>query len=69
MARDRKTPCIHYVCAHENCKRHFKDVTMDKCATCQKYHPRKVSKKPESVKSRREKDKDRHDNWKDSRNW
>lgn len=67
--KDRNNPCIHYVCANETCKKGFKNVTMDKCKNCSKYRPRKNSHRPESIRSKRTKDKDRHDSWKDTRNW
>ena len=41
MAKDRLNPCIHYVCKGETCKKGFKDVTLAKCKTCEKYRPRK----------------------------
>lgn len=62
--KDRTLPCIHYVCAGETCKKGFQAVTMKKCKNCPKYRPRKQSKRPESVSSKRRKDRDRHDNWK-----
>lgn len=62
---DRNTPCVSYVCAGEPCLKEFQNVTMDKCKNCKKYRPRKVSKRPESVKHKRQKDADRHINWKD----
>ena len=62
--KDRTVPCIYYVCAGSDCKKGLKEVTLAKCKNCQKYRPRKQSKRPESIKSRRQKDKDRHDNWK-----
>lgn len=61
--KDRTIPCIYYICAGEECKKHFKDVTLSKCKNCSKYTPRKLSKRPETIKSKREKDRDRHDNW------
>lgn len=61
--RDRVSPCIYYVCAGEECQKHFKDVTLAKCKNCAKYRPRKQSKRPESIKERRRKDTERHDNW------
>ena len=48
MAKDRLKPCIYYVCKGE---------------TCKKYLPRKSGQKQESVKQKRQKDRDRHDNW------
>lgn len=61
--KDRLNPCIHYVCAGADCKKGLKAVTMAKCKNCDKYRARKTNHKPESLKSRRQKDKDRHDNW------
>lgn len=61
--KDRRVPCVHYVCYGETCGKGFKDVTMDKCKNCPKYRPRKVAKKEKSVRSKRQKDKDRHDRW------
>ena len=63
--KDRLNPCIHYVCKGETCKKGFKDVTLAKCKTCEKYRPRKLGQKQESVKQKRQKDRDRHDNWRD----
>lgn len=62
--KDRTTPCVYYTCAHSICNKNFKDVTMKKCKNCSKYKPRKVTVKQLSVKSKRQKDKDKHDNWK-----
>lgn len=62
--KDRLTPCIHYVCCGETCKKGIKNVDMNKCKNCNKYRPRKTTKKQESIQSKRRKDKDRHDNWK-----
>lgn len=53
MAKDRLNPCIHYVCKGETCKKGFKDVTLAKCKTCEKYRPRKSGQKQESVKQKR----------------
>lgn len=61
--KDRNIPCIYYTCAHETCQKHIKDVTMKTCKNCKKYKPRKVTKKPEPIARKRQKDKDRHDNW------
>ena len=61
MAKDRLNPCIYYICFGNDCKKGFKCVSMDKCKTCAKYRPRKANHKPESIKIRRQKDKDRHD--------
>lgn len=63
--KDRTTPCVYYVCAHADCGKGVKDVTMDKCKNCKKYRPRKTGKRPAPVSIRRQKDKDRHDNWRD----
>ncbi|MBP5607392.1 MAG: hypothetical protein J6X66_03880 [Lachnospiraceae bacterium] len=59
--KDRINPCIHYVCKGEDCKKGFAKVDMKKCKNCPKYEPRKSAKKTESVKVRRQKDRDRHD--------
>lgn len=45
-------------------KKRFKNVTLAKCKNCNKYRPRKSGKKQESIKAKRQKDRDRHDNWK-----
>lgn len=63
--KDRNIPCIYYTCAHGECQKGFKDVTTAKCKNCGKYKPRKVTKRPETIRHKRQKDKDRHDNWKD----
>lgn len=60
--KDRIAPCIYYVCAGADCKKNKKNVTLKKCKNCPKYRPRK-SMKVESIKIKRQKDKDRHDNW------
>lgn len=62
--KDIINPCIYYVCAGADCKKGFRKVMMDKCRNCEKYRPRKSGKKPESIKEKRRKDADRHDNWK-----
>ena len=64
MAKDRIAPCIYYVCKGETCQKGFKEVDLHKCKTCSKYRPHKSNKKMESIKNKRQKDKDRHDNWK-----
>ena len=61
--RDRVEPCIYYICKGSDCKKGFVKVDMRKCKNCPKYHPRKNTKKKESVRSKRQKDKDRHDSW------
>lgn len=63
MAKDRLDPCIYYICAHEICKKGFVDVTMAKCKNCKKYRARKNKRKQESVRAKRQKDKDRHECW------
>lgn len=62
--KDRINPCISYTNCGGTCLKGVKNVTMEKCKHCDKYRPRKSYKKPENVKSRRQKDRDRHDNWK-----
>ena len=62
--RDRIEPCIYYVCMGADCRKGFVKVDMKKCKNCPKYQPRKNPKKKESLRSRRQKDKDRHDSWK-----
>lgn len=62
--KDRTNPCIFYVCYGENCKKGVKNVTMAKCKNCDKYRGRKNNHRPEPMKNRRQKDRDRHDNWK-----
>lgn len=64
--KDKVQPCVHYVCCGEDCKKGFKNVTLTKCKNCKKYHARKSNKKAESVKAKRQKDRDRHDNWKNA---
>ena len=63
--KDRTQPCIYYVCKDADCKKGLVKVDLKKCKNCPKYKPRKVTKRPESVKNKRQKDKDRHDNWKE----
>ena len=64
MARDRMAVCQYYVNCGADCQKGVKNVDLAKCKNCPKYRPRKSNKKVESVKSKRQKDKDRHDNWK-----
>lgn len=61
--QDRTRPCIYYICANADCAKGIKDVTLRKCKNCTKYRPRKTNKKHESVRIKRQKDKDRHDDW------
>ncbi len=63
MAKDRPVPCIYYVCAHADCQKGFHDVTTKRCKNCDKYRPRKTSRRPEPISHKRQKDRDRHDNW------
>lgn len=61
--KDRNIPCNYYVCAGSPCGKGFSDVTMRKCKNCKKYRPRKVSVKEEPIRSKRQRDRDRHDDW------
>ncbi len=61
--KDRIAPCIYYTCAGGICQKGKKDVTLAKCKNCPKYRPRKSNHRPETISSKRRKDKDRHDNW------
>lgn len=63
MAKDRPVPCIYYVCAHADCQKGFRDVTTKRCKNCDKYRPRKTGRCPEPISHKRQKDRDRHDNW------
>lgn len=53
--KDRTVPCEFYVCAHEECKKGRKDVTLKStCKNCDKYRPRKTGNPvKESYKSRK----------------
>ncbi len=62
--KDRVSPCIYYVCKGADCKKGFVKVDLKRCKNCPKYQPRKSAEKRESVREKRQKDKDRHDNWK-----
>ena len=62
--KDRSIPCIYYVCMGAECKKGYVKVDMKKCKNCPNYRPRKVTEKKESIRAKRQKDKDRHDNWK-----
>ena len=66
MAKDRTVPCIYYVCAHAECQKGFRDVTTKRCKTCEKYRPRKTAYRPEPISRRRQKDRDRHDDWRNN---
>lgn len=59
--KDRTIPCIYYICHGADCKKGVKSVDMSKCKNCSKYRPRKVKVRRESIRARRQKDKDRHD--------
>lgn len=63
MAKDRPVPCIYYVCAHADCQKGFRDVTTKRCKNCDKYRPRKTGRRPEPISHKRQKDRDRHNNW------
>lgn len=63
MAKDRPVPCIYYICAHADCQKGFHDVTNKRCKNCDKYRPRKTGRRPEPISHKRQKDRDRHDNW------
>lgn len=62
MAKDRLSPCIYYTNCGGTCMKGFKDVTLKRCKNCPKYKPRKGLRR-ESIKDKRQKDKDRHDSW------
>ena len=61
--KDRTAPCIYYVCKDADCKKGYVKVDLKKCKNCPKYQPRKSSEKKESIRNKRQKDKDRHDQW------
>ena len=61
--KDRLVPCIHYVCKDAGCKKGFVKVDLKKCKNCPKYEPRKNARREETVKAKKQKDRDRHDNW------
>ena len=63
IMKDRTAPCIYYVCKDADCKKGFVKVDLKKCKNCPKYQPRKSSEKKESIRNKRQKDKDRHDQW------
>ena len=62
--KDRINPCIHYVAKGFTCNKGFVNVDISKCKNCPKYQPHKCNKKKESIKKKKQKDIDRHDNWK-----
>lgn len=59
--KDRTAACIHYVAKGFTCKKGFVNVDMSKCKNCSKYQPRISKNKTESIREKRQKDKDRHD--------
>ena len=61
--KDRLQPCVHYVAKGFPCGKGFVNVEMGKCKNCSKYQPRPNKKKHESIRERRQKDKDKHDRW------
>ena len=61
--KDRIIPCIHYVCKDADCKKGFAKVTMKKCKNCPKYQARKETRRGEPLKIRKQKDRDRHEDW------
>lgn len=61
--KDRTEPCIYYVCKGETCGKGYVKVDLSKCKNCPKYRPRKNNHKKESIKEKRRKDKDRHDDY------
>lgn len=63
IMKDRTAPCIYYVCKDVDCKKGYVKVDLKKCKNCPKYQPRKSSEKKESIRNKRQKDKDRHDQW------
>ena len=63
IMKDRSEPCIYYICKDADCEKGFVKVNLKKCKNCPKYQPRKSSKKKESVRAKRQKDKDRHDKY------
>lgn len=66
MAKDRTVPCIYYVCAHAECQKGFRDVTTRRCKNCAMYRPRKTTHRAEPISRRRQKDRDRHDDWRNN---
>lgn len=52
--------CIYYDHKGADCKKGFKAVAMKKCKNCKKHQGRK-GVKTEDIKSKRQKDKDKHD--------
>ena len=61
--KDRIEPCIYYVCKDADCKKGIVKVDLKKCKNCSKYQPRKSTGKKETVRAKRQKDKDRHESF------
>lgn len=59
--KDRLNPCIYYICKGETCQKGIKEVDMLKCSHCAKYRPRKSNTHTESIRSKRQKSKDKSD--------
>jgi hypothetical protein len=51
------------VCKDADCKKGFAKVTMKKCKNCPKYQARKETRRGEPLKIRKQKDRDRHEDW------
>ena len=62
--KDRTNPCVHYTFCGGTCQKGIKDVSMTKCSHCEKYRPRKSNAPKENMRTKRQKDRDRHDQWK-----
>ena len=61
--KDKISPCIYYVAKGFICEKGFVNVDIKKCKNCPKYKARKITRKTESIRSKRQKDKDRHDKY------
>lgn len=62
--KDRTVPCAYYICAHAACGKGMQDVTLKKCKNCAKYRARKAGRREEPAALKKQKDRERHDNWK-----
>lgn len=57
--KDKQAPCIYYTNAHGTCDKGYIDVTLDKCSHCKKYRGRKMNVRPESIKLKRFKEREK----------
>lgn len=59
-----KNVCIYYTYHNGTCEKGYKNIDLKKCSRCPHNRPRKDTSHKIPLSKKRQKDIDRHDNWK-----